>query len=135
MNDVTRNIFDNRPFTLRFPKINDIVQEVLSIPNDPMRCKIDIARTFCNIRANPVDAVKEGITWAGQWYIDPAIVFGWASVTAAFQMVTDAIAYIMCKHNCKFFPYMDEMVMVLSRDIADKNLILWLTSSQNLVCP
>ena len=40
---VTRNIFDNRPFTLRFPKIDDIVQKILSIPNDPMLCKIDIA--------------------------------------------------------------------------------------------
>ena len=132
---VTRNILDNRPFTLKFPKIDDIVQEVINIPNDPMLCKIDIARAFCNLRANPVDAVKVGITWAGQWYIDRVMAFGWASGTAAFQMVADAIAHIMCKHNCKIFPYMDEVVMVLSRDIADKNLILWLTSSQNLVCP
>ena len=85
LNDqVTRDIFDNRPFTLKFPKIQDIVDQIL-ITEDPMLFKIDVARAFRNLRANPVDAVKLGICWADKWYIDPRIVFGWASGTSAFR--------------------------------------------------
>ena len=58
LNDqVTRDMFDNRPFTLKFPKIEDIVDQIL-ITEDPMLFKIDVARAFRNLRADPVDAVK-----------------------------------------------------------------------------
>ena len=86
LNDqVTRDRFDNRPFTLKFPKIEDIVDQIL-VTEDPMLFKIDVAHAFRNLRVDPVDAVKLGICWADKWYVDPVITFGWASGTSAFQM-------------------------------------------------
>ena len=118
LNDqVTRNRFDNRPFTLKFPKIEDIVDQIL-ITEDPMLFKIDVARAFRNLRADHVDALKLGISWADKWYIDPAIAFGWASGTSAFQMVADAISFIMAKENCKIFAYMDDFIGVAPRAVA-----------------
>ena len=118
LNDqVTREMFDNRPFTLKFPKIEDIVDQIL-ITKDPMLFKIDVARAFRNLRADPVDAVKLGICWADKWYIDLAIVFGWAGGTSAFQMVADAISFIMAKENCKIFAYMDDFIAVAPRPVA-----------------
>ena len=118
LNDqVTRDMFDNRPFTLKFPKIEDIVDQIL-VTEDPMLFKIDVARAFRNLRADPVDAVKLGICWADKWYIDPAIAFGWASGTSVFQMVADAISFIMAKENCKIFAYVDDFIGVAPRAVA-----------------
>ena len=83
-----------------------------------MLFKIDVARVFRNLRADPVDAVKLGICWANKWYIDPAIAFGWATVTSAFQMVADAISFIMAKENCKTFAYVDDFIGVAPRAVA-----------------
>ena len=35
-----------------------------------MLAKIDIARAFRNLRVNPVDAFKFGISWQGSYYLD-----------------------------------------------------------------
>ena len=110
LNDqVTRSRLDNRPFTL--PKIEDIIDHIL-ITEDPILFKIDVAHALRNLRAEPVDAVKLVIFWADKRYIDPTIAFGWASGTSAFQMVADAISFIMAKENCKFFAYVDDFIGV-----------------------
>ena len=80
--------------------------------------------TFYNLRADPVDAVKVGITGAAKWYIDPGIAFGWTSGTVTFQMVADAISHIMGKNNCKIFPYLDDLVIVSPRDNAEKKFYI-----------
>ena len=57
---VSRDRFENRPFTLKFPKNEDIVDQILTT-EDPMLFKIDVAGPFWNLRADPVDALKLGI--------------------------------------------------------------------------
>ena len=47
MNDhVVKNHFDGREFTLRFPTIDDVVQEILNVKGDPVAYNIDVACTF-----------------------------------------------------------------------------------------
>ena len=98
--------------------LNDQVTRDMFDTEDPMLFKIDVSRAFRNLRADPVDAVKLGICWADKWYIDPAIAFGWASGTSAFQMVADAISFIMAKENCKIFAYVDDFIGVAPRAVA-----------------
>ena len=62
MNDhVVKNRFDGHEFSLRFPTIDDIVQAILSVKNDPAIYKIYVAREFRNFKVDPVDALKFGI--------------------------------------------------------------------------
>ena len=44
---VTRDRFDDRPFTLKFPQIEDPVDQIL-VTEDPMLFKTDVARAFRN---------------------------------------------------------------------------------------
>ena len=41
---------------------------------DALLYKIDVARAFQNLRANPVDATKFGIFWKRKYYLDHGIV-------------------------------------------------------------
>ena len=66
---VDKRMFDNRPFTLRFPSVDDIVMDILNCDDDPVIFKVDIARAFRNLRADPRDAVKFGLTWEDKYTI------------------------------------------------------------------
>ena len=118
LNDnVDKTNFDNRPFSLKLVTIDDIVQEVLAL-NRPLIFKIDVSRAFRNLRVDPVDVLKLGISWDGSYYLDSAIAFGWTHGTCAFQMVADAIAHIMSTGGGKVLPYVDDFVVVAEEDIA-----------------
>ena len=109
--------FDHRPFTLKLISIDDIVKEILDL-HDPMLFKIDVARAFRNLRVDPVDVMKLGMSWGGQYYLSSAVVFGWKHGTASFQLVADAIAYIMAQEGCKVLAYVDDFLVVAERHMA-----------------
>ena len=107
--------FDHRPFTLIL--IDDIVKEILDL-HDPMFFKIDVARAFRNLRVDPVDVMKLGMSWGGQYYLSSAVAFGWKHGTASFQLVADAISYIMTQEGCKVLAYVNDFLVVAERHIA-----------------
>ena len=113
LNDaVTRNLFDNRPFTLHFPTVDNILDSIRGVQGTAMLAKIDVARAFRNLRVDPVDAFKFGIKWNNKYYLDVALAFGWVHGSASFQMTSDAILHIMKRHDCKIFAYIDDFVIV-----------------------
>ena len=62
LNDgVSKSHFDGRRFTLKFPLIDDIVQDILET-EDPVIFKVDVARAFQNLRVDPADTVKLGMS-------------------------------------------------------------------------
>ena len=111
--------FDRRPFTLKLISIDDIVKEILAL-HDPMIFKIDVARAFRNLRVDPVDVLKLGMSWGGQYYLSSAVVFGWKHGTASFQLVADAISHIMAQEGCKVLAYVDNFLVVAERHMALK---------------
>ena len=96
LNDaVDSEAFGGTPFTLKFSTVDDILDKIRSAKDRILLSKIDIARAFRNLWIDPVDAFRFGIHWEGQFFPDVAAVFGWIHGTASFQMVSDAILYIM----------------------------------------
>ena len=70
LNDAVDKLnFDARPFTLKFPSVDNIVERILQV-KDPLIFKIDVARAFRNLRVDPVDALKFGLSWRDALYID-----------------------------------------------------------------
>ena len=62
LNDnVAKTNFDNRPFSLKLATVDDIVQEILAL-HSPLIFKIDVSRAFRNLRVDPVDVLKLGIS-------------------------------------------------------------------------
>ena len=121
LNDaVTRHKFDGCPFTLKFPAIDDIADAIRHDIIDPVFFKVDVARTFQNLRVDPVDATKFGISWDGMYYLDPSVTFGWTHGSAAFQMVSDAVTHILKASGCCIFPYIDDYIRVASHNDAQR---------------
>ena len=114
---ISKSHFDGRCFTLKFPMIDDIVQDILDT-DDPVIFKVDVARAFRNLRVDPVDTVKFGISWGGQSYVDLSVAFGWTHGSAAFHMASDAIGFIMKGMGCKIHAYIDDYVIVAQRGLA-----------------
>ena len=116
LNDaVDKTRFDGMKFNLKFPTVDDIVTEILQIKGDIYLSKIDVARAFRNLKVDPVDALKFGITWQESHYVDGAVPFGWIHGSSAFQMTSDAIAHIMQTKSYKIFAYIDDYIMVGSK--------------------
>ena len=114
---VSKSHFDGRRFTPKFPMIDDIIQDILQT-DDPVIFKVDVARAFRNLRVDPVDAVKFGISWEGRSYVDLSVAFGWTHGSASFQMASDAIVFIMKGMGCKVHAYIDDYVIVAPRGLA-----------------
>ena len=62
---IDKNKFDGYNFTLKLPTIDHITTAMKQF-NDPVIGKIDISRAFRNLRVDPRDAMKIGISWGGQ---------------------------------------------------------------------
>ena len=59
--------------------MDTIVDKITALNDyDPLLYKIDVARAFRNIKIDPVDAVKLGIYWKGQYFLHLSIAFRWA---------------------------------------------------------
>ena len=113
LNDnVDKQSFDGKKFTLKFPTIDDICNEIRKNPNEVLMSKIDISRAFRNLRVDPGDAVKFGLSWNGQYYQDLSVAFGWIHGSASFQLVADVITHIMKRKGFKIFAYIDDFILI-----------------------
>ena len=77
-----------------------------------MLFKVDVERAFRNLRVDSADALKLGIKWADTYYMDLAIVFVWMHGSGSFQILSDAIAYIMANKGVKLHCYIDDYIAV-----------------------
>ena len=59
---VDKESFDGSKFALKLPTIDDIVSEIENLGNEALLAKIDVARAFRNLRVDPADALKFGIS-------------------------------------------------------------------------
>ena len=119
---VSKNKFDGRCFTLKFPSIDDIVEAILA-EDDPVLFKIDISTAFRNLRIDPVDSLKFGLKWDDAYYLDLSVVFGWTHGSAAFQTVSDAVTYVTQKMTqTRLLAYIDNYVGVASSVDAERQI-------------
>ena len=116
--NVNRFAFDNDAFTLKFPGIDNIVEKIINM-EDPYLAKIDVACAFRNLRVDPADALKFGIFWKGNYYVDVTLAFGWVHGCSAFQRVSDAVIFLMKKLGRTILP----TLMITSLSLPGRRLI------------
>ena len=73
--------FDGSPFILKFPTVDDIAQDIVECNEDAFFFKVDVAHAFRNLRVDPADSLKFGISWCG---VDVGIAFGWMHGSSLF---------------------------------------------------
>ena len=81
-------------------------------PNDMMAPQPPPPPTL-NLRVDPGDVLNFGIQWQGCQYLDALAAFGWVHGSRAFQMMSNAIAYVMAQQGYKMFPYIDDYILVM----------------------
>ena len=69
---------------------------------------------------DPADALKFGIFWKGNYYVDVALALGWVHGCSAFQRASDAVVFLMKKLDHPMFPYIDDYIIVSSKEEADR---------------
>ena len=106
-------------FCLKFSSIDDIASEICRHGNDVTLAKIVVARAFRNLRVDPADAIKLGIKWKNDAFMDVSVVFGWVHGSAAFQCIIDAVTFIMASHGVTMFAYIDDYILVSPRATAN----------------
>ena len=111
--------FDDSAFVLKFPNIDHITEDIVRCTDDCVLFKIDVARAFRNLRVDPVDSLKLGIMWNGNYYADLAVAFGWTHGSVAFQILSDAIAHIVAKAGIKLHCYIDDYIAVVPKTKAE----------------
>ena len=112
--------FDGKKFVLKFPSVDDIVHEICKYSTEVLISKIDISRAFRNLRVDPADVIKFGIKWKDAFFLDVAAVFGWVHGSSSFQLIADAITYIMGRHGFQTFAYIDDFVIVTEKNVANQ---------------
>ena len=95
----------------------NIIDRINCVKGKVRLFKVDVARAFRNLRVEPADAMKLGIRWKNNYYLDGSAVFGWVHGSAAFQLLSDAIAFIMAQKGYQMFAYIDDYILV--NDIGD----------------
>ena len=122
LNDqVDRSLFDASAFTLKLPTVDDVVKEIHKHGDDVTLSKIDVARAFRNLRMDPADAMKLGIKWQDDVYIDAAVAFGWVHGSAAIQRISNAITFIAAKPGIKMVAYIDDYIIISPKVSAQRH--------------
>ena len=65
-----------------------------------------------------MDAVKLGIYWQGEYFLDLSVAFGWVHGSATFQRLSDAIVYIMRRKGYDLVAYIDDYIGIAPAEVA-----------------
>ena len=72
--------YDNVSFQLKYPAVQDIVEEIQALNSDVLLSKIDISRAFRNLRIDPKDFDLLGLKWRDASYLDISVGSKWHNV-------------------------------------------------------
>ena len=111
--------YDNVHFKLRYPAVQDIVNEIEALHSDVLLSKIDISRAFRNLRIDPKDFDLLGLKWRDASYLDISVPMGLKTGSALCQRVTDVLRHVMRSKNVTLFNYIDDVICVHRRQNAD----------------
>ena len=110
---IPKDTYLGLPYKLHYPTIDDYVRLILNHGPGCFLYKVDLARAFRMLPADPLDYPLLGIYWNDQLYIDTAIGFGLRTGSMACQRVTNAIGYIMGTfYGATTLQYVDDCVGV-----------------------
>ena len=122
LNDqVDRNLFDASAFILKLPSVDDIVKEINKHGDNVTLSKIDVARAVRNLCVNPANAMKLGIKWQDDVYIEAVVAFGWVHGSAAFQCVSDVVTFIASRAGVDMVAYVDDYVIISPKAVAQRH--------------
>ena len=89
------NCYDDQDYILKYPSVDDILNDINQIGKDAYLFKIDISRAFRNLRLDPKDYDVMGVTHKQQVFIDLSVAFGLKTGSVLCERVTDILHDVM----------------------------------------
>ena len=99
-------------FSLSYPSIDHIVQEIKKLGPGSLLYKVDISRAFRHLRIDPGDIDLLGILHR-DLFLDGSLPFGFRLGSGFFERCSDAIRFIMKQHNHNaLLNYIDDLIYI-----------------------
>ena len=97
-------------YSLQYHTIDDAIRLCYKLGKDTLTCKVDIKHAFRLCPVHPSDWHLLGIQWQGRFYVDKCLPFGLRSAPFIFNMLADAIQWILEHHFAihDSFHYLDD---------------------------
>ncbi len=97
--------------SLTYMKVDDTVQQVLSMGKGALLAKIDVESAFRNVPVHPHDRHLLGMKWEGCVYIDTVLPFGLRSAPKIFNCITDALQWIAISRGVSYLDhFLDDFI-------------------------
>ena len=98
----------DEPICTVYPKIDNLVELIKEKGVGCLLYKKDLKKAYRQIPIDPSDIPLLGFNWDGKLYFDTALPMGMRSSAYICQRVTNAINYVMGKHNFNIVNYLDD---------------------------
>ena len=96
-------------FSLTFPTVDHLTDELVKIGRGAHIFKVDISRAFRHLKVDPLDIDLLGLNWE-KHYFDTCVPFGTRHGSQFFQCTSDAVRYIMRQHGRDVINYIDDFL-------------------------
>ena len=127
---VDKNSYLGTEFSLTFPSVDIITDEVHRLGKGAHLYKIDISRAFRHVKIDPHDYDLLGLQWQ-KAFIDTCLPFGSRHGSQIFQRLSDAVRYIMRRHRYDIISYIDDFLVLARRRSLRDLMTVCTTSSKN----
>ena len=106
---VDKSVYLGIQFSLSFPSVDHITDEVCRIGKGAHLYKIDISRAFRHLKIDSHDYDLLGLCWQ-KAFIDTCLPFGSKHGSQNFQRLSNAVCHIMHQHGYDVINYIDDFI-------------------------
>ena len=85
-------------FSLTFPTVDHLTDEMVKIGRGAHIFKVDVSRTFRHFKVDPLDIDLLGLNWENH-YVDTCVPFGKRHESQFLQRTSDAVRCVMRRHG------------------------------------
>ena len=128
---IDKNSYLGADFSLTFPSVDHITDEVRRIGKGAHLYKIDISRAFCHVKIDPLDYDLLGLHWQDA-YLDTCLPFGTKHGSQIFQRLSDAVRHILRQHGYDVINYIGDFIGFSMPEVARKSYHCLYKILQNL---
>ena len=105
--------------SLTYMKVEEVVQQILSMGNGCLLAKLDIKSAFRNVPVHPHDRHLLGMKWEDQLYIDTVLPFGLRSAPKIFNCIADALQWIARARGVSYLDhFLDDFITLGQQNAA-----------------
>ena len=84
--------------SLTYASVDDAVENVGQLGRGALLAKFDLESAYRLVPVHPVDCLLLGVKWAGEVFVDGALLFELHSAPKLFTAVADALLWVMGAH-------------------------------------